>query len=132
GRYDVLGDVVVEAVTERADELTAETVVAELAGAAGLSALHCGRPVPIEVRTVLAGRGPIEFCDRWFAGGDVALEEFAACFGDLTRGWPGDEPASSRYERIRRHRPPACGVDQAFLSRNLVPVFEWLLGPVYW
>ncbi|HYQ65956.1 helix-turn-helix transcriptional regulator [Actinophytocola sp.] len=116
GDYECLAVFVAEAV-ERGE--TGE----DLAAAAALAAIHLGRPVPEHVRAALAD-GPVALADRWLAGAEIGVEEFAASFAPLHRrsSLPTIDGWTSRSEE---------SVQDALALRDLVPVFRSVLGPVY-
>lgn len=113
---------------------------ARLAAAAALAALHLGRPVAEPVRAAVTSGGRIagsagggqvpaalEFCDRWFAGAATWLGDVESAFAPLRHS-----PAVPTIEwRTRHRREAAVNVEHAFAMRDLVPVFESVLGSNY-
>jgi DNA-binding CsgD family transcriptional regulator len=101
---------------------------AELAAAAALAALHLGRPVAEPVRAAVTGvPAALEFCDRWFAGTATRLGDIESAFAPLR-----PSPALPTIEwRTRHRREVAANVEHAFAMRDLVPVFESVLGSNY-
>ncbi|MET0189735.1 MAG: LuxR family transcriptional regulator [Pseudonocardia sediminis] len=134
GRCELLTGFVAEIVAEGPPEADPR-VRSELAVAAALAALHCGRPVSAAVRDALAEPGdehcPLRFCDRWFAGEPLELDDLVAAFAHLTDGWPRPQLAATLQDRSQRRRRARFGVEVAFATRALVPVFEWLYGVDY-
>ena len=105
---------------------------AELAMAASLAAIHCGRPVSGPVRAALTRAGgssaPLEFCDRWFAGLPVELGDVVSCFAPV---WLRDESPPTMAGRIRRRRHRDDSDEAAVAVRDVVPAFESVFGSDY-
>ncbi|ONI87835.1 hypothetical protein ALI144C_07780 [Actinosynnema sp. ALI-1.44] len=103
----------------------------ELAAAAALAALHLGQPVTGAVRTAVTGHGRVpaalEFADRWFAGAPVRLDDVEPAFAPL-RHWSALPTTEWRTPRRREH---SLNIEHAFAMRDLVAVFESVLGPHY-
>ncbi|MEV0679421.1 LuxR family transcriptional regulator [Actinosynnema sp. NPDC050436] len=105
----------------------------ELAAAAALAAVHLGQPLPATVRAAVTGPDPaavpaaVGFCDRWSAGAVVRLAEVEAAFAPLRH--PAALPTIEG--RTRRGRAPAPAVERALADRDLVAVFESVLGSRY-
>lgn len=105
---------------------------AELSAAAALSAIHCGQPVPAFVRDALVPAepdGPLAFADSWFAGEPVVLDQVAAAFAPTwLHHWSSPTALDGR---TRQPRPSAARVEAGCAHRDLVPVFESVLGSDY-
>ncbi|UMP06929.1 helix-turn-helix transcriptional regulator [Amycolatopsis sp. EV170708-02-1] len=130
--YARLAEFVAEVVAdERSGSALSSDARAELATAAALAAIHCGRPLSEPVRTALTcSEGvpdPIGFCDRWFGEEAIDWCDISSAFAPV---WLGKGSSSSAMGR-RRHRQGDVTVEMAFAVRNLVPVFEAVLGPDY-
>jgi DNA-binding CsgD family transcriptional regulator len=106
---------------------------AELAMAASLAAIHCGRPVSGPVLAALTGDGatpaPLGFCDRWFAGLPMKLDEIVSCFAPVWLRHESFPPTMAG--RIRRRRHEDVSLKMAVAVRDLVPAFESVLGSDY-
>jgi DNA-binding CsgD family transcriptional regulator len=132
--YRRLGAFVAEVVDRAGPAATyADRERAELPAAAALAAIHCGQPVPAPVRDALVRAGgataPLELADAWFAGEPVVPERVAAAFAPA---WPRHWASPPVLDgRIRRAKPSAAQVAAACGHRDLVPVFESVLGSGY-
>ncbi|MEJ2870525.1 LuxR family transcriptional regulator [Actinomycetospora sp. OC33-EN08] len=122
------------------EEVTRETAPtgdrrAELAALAGLATLHTGEAVDPEVRARLVvgddAPCPLRCGERWTAGEDVSLNEFAAAFAALPAiGRPGrPSPASRPVAGVSEGRRFQLQEDLA--TRDLVPVFAALFPDSY-
>jgi DNA-binding CsgD family transcriptional regulator len=127
GRYEELAAYVAEELESGAGS----EEHAELAAAAVLAAVHLGRPVPASIRERLAVEpaGPLDFAERWFDGEPIRPEDFMASFG---RAWPfHDATLTTIAGHTRRLAQPDERIAAASAVRDLVPVFEAVLGSAY-
>ncbi|ALG10367.1 AAA family ATPase [Kibdelosporangium phytohabitans] len=103
----------------------------ELAAAAVLAALHLGRPVSAAVRAAVTGHGyepaALTFCDQWFAGATVQLNDIESAFAPL-RHWFAVPTVEGHTPYKRNHR---LATEHALAMRDLVPGFEAVLGSHY-
>jgi DNA-binding CsgD family transcriptional regulator len=109
------------------DELAEEDHdVATLAAAAALAAVHIGHPVGEPVRAAISGTAALEFCDRWFAGAPIRLRDVETAFAPLRHS-----PDLPTIEWGARRRTASADIEVALAMRDLVPVFEAVLGADY-
>jgi len=132
--YPRLADFVAEVVADIRPDTTLDADERDnLAMAASLAAIHCGRPVPEFVRTALIGPGgalrPFQFCERWFEGASPRLDELVSGF---MPAWLRDDSSPPTIAgRTRHRRQPDATLEKACEIRNLIPVFESVLGSDY-